>query len=59
MRINTVIETDDGGVDLTATLAPNQVHLLLEMALTILINNGLQLVDTKNVVVVEGPEGIQ
>lgn len=59
MRINTIVEREDGSVDLTANLAPNQVHLLLEMAMTILINNGIQLVDTRNVVVVDGPEGVQ
>ena len=49
----------DGSVDFHANLTQNQVHLLLEMAMDILINNGVQLVDTKNVVVVEGPEGVQ
>lgn len=59
MRIKTIVEREDGSVDLTANLAPNQVHLLVEMALTILINNGIQLVDTSNVIVVDGPEGVQ
>jgi len=50
---------NDGSVDLHANLSENQVHLLLEMAMNILINNGMQLVDTRNVVVVDGPEGVQ
>ena len=59
MRLNTVIEREDGSVQFSGELAPNQVHLLLEMAMTILINNGIQLVDTRNVVVVDEPEGVQ
>ena len=59
MRIHQVIEMADGSVDFHANLTQNQVHLLLEMAMDILINNGVQLVDTRSVVVVEGPEGMQ
>lgn len=59
MKIHQVIEMNDGSVDLHANLSENQVHLLLEMAMNILINNGMQLVDTRNVVVVDGPEGVQ
>jgi hypothetical protein len=59
MRLDTVIENEDGSVSFSGTLAPNQVHLLVEMAMTILINNGIQLIDTRNVVVVDEPEGVQ
>ena len=59
MRLDTVIEREDGSVQFSGELAPNKVHLLLEMAMTILINNGIQLVDTRNVVVVDEPEGVQ
>lgn len=59
MKIHQIIEMADGSVDFHANLSTNQVHLLLEMAMDILINNGVQLVDTHSVVVVEGPEGMQ
>lgn len=59
MKIHQVIEMADGSVDFHANLSQNQVHLLLEMAMDILINNGVQLVDTRSVVVVKGPEGMQ
>lgn len=59
MKIHQIIEMADGSVDFHANLSTNQVHLLLEMAMDILINNGVQLVDTRSVVVVEEPEGMQ
>ena len=59
MKIHQIIEMADGSVDFHANLSTNQEHLLLEMAMDILINNGVQLVDTRSVVVVEGPEGMQ
>jgi hypothetical protein len=40
MQINKIIETEDGAVEVNATLSPEQVQFLLEVGLSIVLAKG-------------------
>ena len=59
MRINTVIENEDGSADLTANLTANELQFVVEFGLNVLLQNGIQVLDAGDSILVEGSEELQ
>lgn len=59
MRINTVVENEDGSADLTANLTANELQFVVEFGLNVLLQNGIQVLDTGDSVLVDGSEELQ
>ena len=59
MRINTVVENEDGSADLTANLTANELQFVVEFGLNVLLQNGIQVLDAGDSILVEGSEELQ
>lgn len=59
MKINQVIELEDGSATFDGELTPNELQFVVEFGLNVLLQNGISVVDGNGRNVVPEPEGVQ